>query len=60
MLTDDSGGPSSPGKEPMTPPTTPPGSELGRGGRGEKGWSKMMMRLGSKKVGRRRGEDEEG
>lgn len=52
MLTDDSGSPSSPHREPMTPPTTPPSSEMGGSSprnRGDNTWKKMMGRLGSKK-----------
>ncbi|KAI1905537.1 hypothetical protein LOY94_006889 [Ophidiomyces ophidiicola] len=51
-LTDDSSSlPSSPGAgEPMTPPTTPPGSEVNSPrARTDKGWKKMGMRLGWKK-----------
>lgn len=51
-LTDDSGSASSPGKEPMTPPTTPPSGDIGLGGhspktRSDSGtWKKMGMKLG--------------
>lgn len=53
MLTDDSGSLSSPNKEPMTPPTTPPSSDIGghspRTRRDNNTWKTMMGRLGSKK-----------
>lgn len=51
-LTDDSGSvPSSPGAgEPMTPPTTPPRSDMhSPRGRTDKGWKKMGMKFGWKK-----------
>ncbi|MCJ1258879.1 hypothetical protein MMC24_006713 [Lignoscripta atroalba] len=51
-LTDDSGSASSPGKEPMTPPTTPPSSDIGGSSprsRSDNTWKKMMGKLGSKK-----------
>lgn len=52
MLSDDSGSPSSPGKEPMTPPTTPPSSDIGGSSprtKSDNAWKKMMDRLGAKK-----------
>ena len=45
-LTDDSASPSSPNREPMTPPTTPPSSDFGGGspkGRGDNTWKKMLV-----------------
>ncbi|WEW55432.1 hypothetical protein PRK78_000863 [Emydomyces testavorans] len=51
-LTDDSSSlPSSPGAgEPMTPPTTPPGTNMhSPRNRSDKGWKKMGMKLGWKK-----------
>ncbi|MCJ1374277.1 hypothetical protein MMC20_005509 [Loxospora ochrophaea] len=52
VLTDDSESASSPGKEPMTPPTTPPSSDVGGSSprsRSDNTWKKMMGRLGGKK-----------
>ncbi|MCJ1389345.1 hypothetical protein MMC18_002201 [Xylographa bjoerkii] len=51
-LTDDSGSLSSPNKEPMTPPTTPPSSDIGGHSprnRTDNTWKTLMGRLGSKK-----------
>ena len=51
-LTDDSESASSPGKEPVTPPTTPPLSDFGDGSprsRHDNTWKKMMGKLGTKK-----------
>jgi len=51
-LTDDSGSLSSPNKEPMTPPTTPPSSDIGGHSprnRNDNTWKTLMGRLGSKK-----------
>ena len=51
-LTDDSGSPSSPHRELMTPPTTPPSSDIGGSSprsRSDNTWKKMMGRLGTKK-----------
>ncbi len=48
-LTDDSGSASSPGREPMTPPSTPPTSDLGPGsprGRSDRAWRKVTGKLG--------------
>ena len=45
-LTDDSTSMSSPGKEPMTPPTTPPSSDIGGTSpkhRGDIAWKKMLV-----------------
>lgn len=45
-LTDDSASPSSPNREPMTPPTTPPSSDIGGGSprsRGDNTWKKMLV-----------------
>ena len=52
QLTDDSGSVSSPNKEPMTPPVTPPSSDIGGSSprsRNDNTWKKMMGRLGTKK-----------
>ena len=51
LMTDDSASPSSPGKEPMTPPNTPPSSDFGGSprNRNDNTWKKMMGRLGTKK-----------
>ena len=50
-LTDDSGASmSSPGREPMTPPVTPPSSDLGSPrNRADNTWKKMGVKLGWKK-----------
>lgn len=51
-LTDDSGSLLSPSDSPMTPPTTPPSSDLGGTSpraRNDNTWRKMMVRLGTKK-----------
>jgi hypothetical protein len=50
-LTDDSGSASSPGREPMTPPTTPPSSDMGNSPkyRNDNTWKKMGQKLGWKK-----------
>ena len=45
LLTDDSASPSSPGKEPMTPPNTPPSSDVGSyspKNRSDNTWKKML------------------
>ena len=45
-LTDDSASASSPGREPMTPPTTPPSSDIGGTSpknRSDNAWKKMMV-----------------
>ncbi|MCJ1459052.1 hypothetical protein MMC28_009429 [Mycoblastus sanguinarius] len=45
LLTDDSGSPSSPGREPMTPPNTPPSSDNGGHSprnRSDNTWKKML------------------
>lgn len=45
FTTDDSASPSSPGREPMTPPTTPPSSDFGGGSprsRSDTTWKKML------------------
>ncbi|MCJ1444896.1 MAG: hypothetical protein MMC23_005399 [Stictis urceolatum] len=52
MLTDDSGSLASLTNSPMTPPTTPPSSDLGGSSpktRHDNTWKKMMGRLGNKK-----------
>ena len=51
LMTDDSASPSSPSKEPMTPPNTPPSSDFGGSprNRNDTTWKKMMGRLGTKK-----------
>ncbi|KAI9848178.1 MAG: hypothetical protein M1837_000852 [Sclerophora amabilis] len=53
-ISDDSGGASSPGHEPMTPPTTPPTSDTGGGSPRSRhepngAWKKMTGKLGWKK-----------
>jgi hypothetical protein len=51
-LTDDSGSASSPGREPMTPPTTPPSSDMGSSPRNRNDkstWKTMGQKLGWKK-----------
>ncbi len=51
-MTDGSGGASSPGHEPMTPPSTPPTSDIGGNSpksRNDNTWKKMTGKLGWKK-----------
>ena len=52
MMTDDPGSPSSSGHDPMTPPTTPPSSDVGGSPRSRTDnnmWRKMTGRLGGRK-----------